>query len=55
MAIGEPIVQVTISLSESVIAKVDELLTEVGTRSRGALIDSLLRELLFDPDQSQDC
>ena len=51
---SEPIVKVTLSLSESVIARVDELLTGVGMKSRGALIDSLLRELLFDPERTQD-
>jgi metal-responsive CopG/Arc/MetJ family transcriptional regulator len=45
-------VQIMLSLSESVVERLDELLAKVGMESRGAFIDSLLREVLFEEDAS---
>ena len=44
---SEARVQITLSLSESVVERLDELLLKGGMESRGAFIDSLLREVLF--------
>jgi metal-responsive CopG/Arc/MetJ family transcriptional regulator len=44
------LVQVSLSLSEPVIARVDELVSGMELRSRSALIDQLLREVLFDDE-----
>ena len=48
------LVQVSLSLSEPVIARVDELVSGMELRSRSALIDQLLREVLFDDEQATD-
>jgi metal-responsive CopG/Arc/MetJ family transcriptional regulator len=50
---NESRLQITLSLSESVVERVDELLLETGMQSRGALVDCLLREVLFDKEQPQ--
>lgn len=47
-------IPITISLSESVLARIDDLLAEAGSESRGALIDALLRAMLFDQEQPQE-
>jgi metal-responsive CopG/Arc/MetJ family transcriptional regulator len=44
----------TLSLSESVLAWIDELMAQAGSQSRGGLIDSLLREVLFDNEEPQE-
>jgi hypothetical protein len=50
---NESRLQITLSLSESVVQRVDELLLETGMQSRGAFIDCLLREVLFNEEQPQ--
>ena len=50
---NESLLQITLSLSESVVERVDELLLETGMQSRGAFIDCLLREVFFDEEQPQ--
>jgi metal-responsive CopG/Arc/MetJ family transcriptional regulator len=51
---SDPRVQITLSLSESVLIRIDQLLAQAGMQSRSALIDSLLREVLIDEDQVKD-
>ena len=51
---SDPRVQITVSLSESVLIRIDQLLAQAGRQSRSALIDSLLREVLIDEDQVND-
>jgi metal-responsive CopG/Arc/MetJ family transcriptional regulator len=48
------LVQVTLALSEPVITRVDELVSGMELRSRSALIDQLLREVLFDDESATD-
>ena len=48
------LVQVPLSLSEPVITRVDELVSGMELRSRSALIDQLLREVLFDDEPATD-
>jgi metal-responsive CopG/Arc/MetJ family transcriptional regulator len=51
---SDPRVQITLSLSESILIRIDKLLAQAGMQSRSALIDSLLREVHIDEDQVKD-
>ena len=50
MAIAE---KISIELSEDILTALDTLKKELGLRSRGALVERLLSELLLPEDESQ--
>ena len=50
---SETLVQIKVSLSEAVVARIDELVAQLGMKARGPCIDCLLREVLFEDDESE--
>jgi hypothetical protein len=52
--IEKPGVRITLTLSEPLVGRLDELLERLEMRSRGALIERILHELFFDHEKPVD-